>query len=1125
MSKTLKSRKLLVLLLTLAMIVSLCAGMTIGASATYTPTGTMTSLWNSGNPTSASSNTYYSISSAAEMGYFRDYVNTINMNTNGVTFYLTDNIALSGTWTPIGGASAENSSYAPNGIYFGGMFDGQGHAITGLSVSTTVSTSTKAGWGLFGCVSGTVKGLSVSGSVSVSGTGEYIGGIVGYCTGNVKNCTSNVTITATGSTAVGGIVGAVETSSSTGMYPRYVYRCSATGSVNGLKRIGGIAGATYCTTAGGIVIDECCYTTGTIRTYNTARKAYVGGIVGYCRGYVANCYINNATLQGYNGTGSYLGGIAGLMQGSGPQAGMYNCYANATFASANNTYDHALVATVDNSTTLPIWNCFWVVTGTITQGSGAGWGAWTNSMVITTAQLNGSSAITASYGTGSILDFLNDIITTTTGNTSTAAWSQTIGTAPVLSLAGTGYGTGGAGSLIAVPDVYGSGAVVVPSTPDGTNVIYLDPVYGSDVNNGTSVNDAAASLSHAITLAAASSPAKAISVLNTIPYTSGTNTLDSSVTIKRSLSFDGYLFSVSGGSLTLTNVTVDGNYSTTNSGFKSSLFNVTGTGSLIVGSNATLTNNKAYSGGAIRIYGSGASATVNSGSITNNIARNGGAIAVYNASDLTLNGGSISGNTATQAGPSIYMQGDLFTLNPASGTVLNSAVYLAEGKYITATAALANITGGFTVNAEKEWSSAKLVVGSGYTLVAADVNAVTYSGTTGWTDGLNYLSNVNAIVMYDGNGIYLMTGNGNGGNGGYYTPYLSSASAFTAAGSTGNVYILDAAVLGGTIAIASPVWRDMNCTSALFNVNSSTADISVSANVNGGYDRGIATAGPLFNVSDGAVTVSAGTLSNNDFADGGAVVLSGGSFDMTGGKITECSATKGGAAYITGGSFTMVNATVTGNSADDGGAFFIDGGSLAANLGNGNTIIGANTATGAGGGICAMGGTVSLAGGGLTENSAKNGGGIFIENAAVTISNNGFVKSNNALVNGGGVYLKSGSLTVTGTDFHDNSAVGLGVGVYKEGGTLTLSPAATGNFTLTDVVYLTNGQYVSLGATTSNLSSQIVLECANPYNGLSVAYSTAAYAIGSSGSDENGFIYLNNAWLITDNFAGTLDLG
>ena len=106
-------------------------------------------------------------------------------NLSGVSFYLANDIALTGTWKPVGnGVSAVKD-------FFAGTFDGCGHTISGLNVQ-----SSTANQGLFAAINqATIRSLNVSGVVSC-GTKNYIGGIVGKVqAGTIENCSFSGSVT------------------------------------------------------------------------------------------------------------------------------------------------------------------------------------------------------------------------------------------------------------------------------------------------------------------------------------------------------------------------------------------------------------------------------------------------------------------------------------------------------------------------------------------------------------------------------------------------------------------------------------------------------------------------------------------------------------------------------------------------------------------------------------------------------------------------------------------------------------------------------------------------------------------------------------------------------------------
>lgn len=133
----------------------------------------------------------YQISNGAELAYLAKLVNDGNdFSKKTITLKAdiklnTDDVPASGNeWTPIGN-SDDN--------VFSGIFDGNGHTISGLYINVTGSLKGSLYQGLFGCVEdGTVQNLIVTGSVTVKNTASKnvscIGGIVGSADKAVQNC-------------------------------------------------------------------------------------------------------------------------------------------------------------------------------------------------------------------------------------------------------------------------------------------------------------------------------------------------------------------------------------------------------------------------------------------------------------------------------------------------------------------------------------------------------------------------------------------------------------------------------------------------------------------------------------------------------------------------------------------------------------------------------------------------------------------------------------------------------------------------------------------------------------------------------------------------------------------------
>ena len=197
----------------------------------------------------------FKISSADSLKALAKAVKTDNgngaYNLKGLTFYLADDIMLSGNWDPISDVEYPTDAFA-------GTFDGNGHTISGLNGSN----------GLFGFVNGaTIKNLKVEGTISGSTTG--IGGIVGKTQGpvTIDNCVFSGKISAsytetTKANGIGGIVGRVNNGTLKIFNCMNIGDVQATGTCgrNGMIRVGGVLGLSA---KSGTII-KSCYSSGTI---------------------------------------------------------------------------------------------------------------------------------------------------------------------------------------------------------------------------------------------------------------------------------------------------------------------------------------------------------------------------------------------------------------------------------------------------------------------------------------------------------------------------------------------------------------------------------------------------------------------------------------------------------------------------------------------------------------------------------------------------------------------------------------------------------------------------------------------------------------------------------------------
>lgn len=189
----------------------------------------------------------------------------VNENFKDWTLSLESDIDLAGVnWIPIG----QRNNFA-------GTFNGNNHAITGLSVVVATGYA-----GLFGNLTGTVQNLQVEGSVTASGKVRAVGGIVGYSAGGtVQNCLSKVNILAPQvNCPVGGVVGKSSNKPNDNTASSTVNLCWNEGTVTGgSDSTGGIVGKN----SKGAVTN--CANFGEVKGSSTA-----SGIVG--SGAVANSY-------------------------------------------------------------------------------------------------------------------------------------------------------------------------------------------------------------------------------------------------------------------------------------------------------------------------------------------------------------------------------------------------------------------------------------------------------------------------------------------------------------------------------------------------------------------------------------------------------------------------------------------------------------------------------------------------------------------------------------------------------------------------------------------------------------------------------------------------------------------
>ena len=215
----------------------------------------------------------------------------VNGGKTDINITLDKNIDLTGKdWTPIG--TGVLNSYK-------GTFDGGGHTITGLTVTTNDENV-----GLFGYLNraGTVKNVVMEGIQITNNqiNGGSIGGVVGFSWGGtIENC--SVSGSVSGTVFVGGVVGAQWYGSITG--------CSSSATVKGMVDVGGVVGQTN-----GNTTLTACYATGNVTLEIDPEKNIAGGsLVGFNGGSsLLACYATgNVTSTGSSTGKVHIGGFLG----------------------------------------------------------------------------------------------------------------------------------------------------------------------------------------------------------------------------------------------------------------------------------------------------------------------------------------------------------------------------------------------------------------------------------------------------------------------------------------------------------------------------------------------------------------------------------------------------------------------------------------------------------------------------------------------------------------------------------------------------------------------------------------------------------------------------------------------
>lgn len=226
---------------------------------------------------------FHLISTQAELEAFREKANGGETDING---RLTADIALTGSWFPIG--TNENR--------YSGVFDGNGHKITGLSMNYT-KTKLYVNVAFFGYTQGaTITNLTIEGSIDA--TSVVAGLIANAYSTTIDYCTTNVSLNGK---YAGGIVSISNNTS--------ISNCCShgwIGSLNSYNHYKNAGGIVYENGMGSTIKNSYCDSR--IETDSDA-----GGIACWNNGLIENC-VYSGNLTSIQNAG-YEGAIVGVNNG------------------------------------------------------------------------------------------------------------------------------------------------------------------------------------------------------------------------------------------------------------------------------------------------------------------------------------------------------------------------------------------------------------------------------------------------------------------------------------------------------------------------------------------------------------------------------------------------------------------------------------------------------------------------------------------------------------------------------------------------------------------------------------------------------------------------------------------
>ncbi len=558
------------------------------------------------------------------------------------------------------------------------------------------------------------------------------------------------------------------------------------------------------------------------------------------------------------------------------------------------------------------------------------------------------------------------------------------------------------------------------------------------------------------------------------------------------------------GTFTLTGGSITGN---TSGYYGGGVFN-TGTFTM---SDGSVSGNRAYQiGGGVANNGT---FEMSGGSITGNRANDsGGGVYNYLNHTFTMTGGSITGNRASESGGGVDNRGT-FKLSGALTITANrkGGTFGTDGTLTGGTDNNVYISGDTCAI-----STEGLTSGASVGLNSADGTTV----VTGTTSTIGFFSDDTAyeLVNNRNNGLKLMLpvdhsdthricgesdcADAAHGDGLTWKP-IDALSDIQGAG---NYYLAQDVTLDDTWACE---YDGVNlCLNGKLIIGKDEKE-AIHINRGGGLTVTDCQAG-------GEIRHNAGEVGEGIFVD------TDGTLTLWNGSVTgNTDNLGGGVATVGGGTFTMNGGSITGNTAtEDGGGVHCSGTFIM----NGGSISG-NTATQSGGGVMARGGTFIMNGTAVIRNNNANwGGGVFIthfDDTDSVIMNGGSITGNTATEFGGGVYIFDGKFYLKGGTVADNSAPnGGGVFLFDNGSTFTMTGGSiSGNTAAESGGGVNNGSTFTMsgGSITGNTVTGDSSYGAGVYNGFNGTFNMNGGSItGNQSKGYAGGVYNSNSFTMTD---------